>query len=318
MNTTLDTTTTDNAPALLTEVHALAMPDMGLESRRASAALRMAGSFVVTCNDDYEMAGEELKSVKAKIVALEAKRESVAGPLYKAWKALNALFKAPMDALKDAETMLKTAMLTYSAEQERIAAEARRVAEAEAAAERRRLEAEARAIEQAAVAERQRLQKIEADRMTAAQAEQDRLAAQAMAAAAAGNAAAAAEAEKLANEAFERDELAAAQAREQAEQVEQAAANEQASLQLVAAVTSAPAVEITRAKSAGISTSKTVEFEVVSMLELVKHIAANPDLINLLMVDSTKLRAYVRSLGMNTNLPGVRVFEKRSLSARAA
>jgi hypothetical protein len=71
-------------------------------------------------------------------------------------------------------------------------------------------------------------------------------------------------------------------------------------------------------KVSGISTSKTVDFEVASLHELVKHVAAHPELISLLQADSVKLRAYVRGLGMNCQLPGVRVFEKKTLSARAA
>lgn len=310
--------TTDAAPALLNEVHALAMPDMIIEGRRAAAALRMAETFVVACQEDYELAAEELQAVKSKMTALEAKRETVSGPLHKAWKAFNAMFKAPMDALKDAESKLKNAMLTYSAEQERLAAEARRQAEKQAAEEKARVEAEARRIEQEATAERQRLAKIEADRVVAAQAEQNRLASEAAAAAAAGNAAATAEADRLANEAFERDELAAAQAREVAEQAEQAAQAETAALRMAAAVTSAPVVRIAPTKASGISTVKTVDYEVTNLHALIKHIAENPSLINLVMVDSTKLRAYVRGLGLNTNLPGVSVFEKKTLSARAA
>ena len=56
----------------------------------------------------------------------------------------------------------------------------------------------------------------------------------------------------------------------------------------------------------------------VDLAALIVYVAAHPDLISLVMTDSVKLRAYVRGLGMNTNLPGVRVFEKRSMSARAA
>lgn len=68
-------------------------------------------------------------------------------------------------------------------------------------------------------------------------------------------------------------------------------------------------------KVAGLSTRTTVEFEVVDKLALVKHVAQHPELLALLIEDTTKLRAYVRGLGMDTNLPGVRVFEKASLAA---
>jgi hypothetical protein len=301
----------------LTPLKALTLPDSASLSRSALAAQRMADTFVIQTQEDYEMCGEELRGVKGKITALEGKRTAITGPMNAALKAVNDLFRGPMAALVAAETKFKQSMLAYSTEQERLAAEERKRAEKLAAEERQRVEAEARRIEQEATAERQRLAKIETERAAAAQAEQDRLASEAVAAAAAGNQAKAAEAERLANEAFDRDEQAKQQAREEAEQVEQAAEAESAALRITAAVTSAPVVRIAPAKASGISVAKTVDFELVNLLALVKHIAEHPELINLLRHDDVKLRAYVRSLGMNTNLPGVDVFEKRSMSARA-
>lgn len=310
--------TTNTTPTLLTEVQSLALPDTDALTRSANAALRMAATFEVTCDEDYEMAAEELKAVKTKIMQLEVKRKTVSDPLYKAWNAFNALFKGPMDALKQAESVLKNAMIAYASEQERLAEIARQEAEKLAAAERKRIEDAAKEVERLALVERQRLAKIESDRVAAAQAEQDRLAVEAVAAAAAGDAPAAAEAERLANEAFEQSELAAAQAIEAAEQASEAAACEVASLQMTAAVTVAPVLSFTKAKAAGTSIAKSLDYKVTDKLALVKHIAAHPDLISLLMADDVKLRAYVRGLGMNTNLPGVSVFEKKTLSARAA
>ena len=310
--------TTDTTPTLLTEVQALSRPDTDTLSRSANAALRMANSFLIECNEDYDLAADELKAVKSKINALEAKRKTVTDPLYKAWNAVNALFKAPMEALRNAEETLKNAMIAYSSEQERLAAIARQEADKKAAAEKKAIEDAARAVEQAAQAEQQRLAKVEADRAAAAQAVQDQLAAEATAAAAAGNAAAVAEIDRKANEAFEADELAAKQAREQIEQSGEAAANEVACLQITAAVTTAPVLPFTKARAAGTSIAKSVDYKVTDKLALARHIATHPDLINLLMVDDVKLRAYVRGLGLNTNLPGVSVFEKKTLSARAA
>lgn len=75
------------------------------------------------------------------------------------------------------------------------------------------------------------------------------------------------------------------------------------------AVPDAPAVK-------GISTTTTIDFEIVDLLALVQHVAQRPELIALVAADTTKVRAYVRGLGMQCNLPGVRVFSKQSLSAR--
>lgn len=81
---------------------------------------------------------------------------------------------------------------------------------------------------------------------------------------------------------------------------------------VVAAPVAAP---IAAPKVAGLKTTSTVDFEVESMQDLVEHIAKTPELIALLTVDSVKLRAYVRGLGMACKLPGVRVYEKQGLSA---
>ena len=109
------------------------------------------------------------------------------------------------------------------------------------------------------------------------------------------------------------DSAAAALANTQAEQVQQAAALETAAIENVAAVIVAPITSAAPVKVGGLSTSKTFDFEVTDLLALVKHIATHPEHINLVQADTVKLRGFVKSLGANTNLPGVRVFEKKSL-----
>lgn len=315
MNT--DTQTTE-APGVLTEIKSLALPDMAGMTRSADSALRMAQTFVIATEDDYQLAGEELASIKGRINKLEATRTGITGPMNKALTAINALFKGPMETLKSAETSVKTSMLTYHAEQERKAAEARRVAEAAAEAERQRLAEEARKVEQAAAVERQRIADEAAKVAAAAKAEQDRLAKEAAAAAAAGNAAAAAEAERAAAASRLQADLDAQQAKQRDQEAEQRASESAAATRASMAVISAPVTSTSTTKASGTSVRNSVEYEVTSLLSLVKHIAENPALINLVMEDSVKLRAYVRGLGLNTNLPGVRVYEKRSMSAKAA
>jgi leucyl aminopeptidase (aminopeptidase T) len=177
---------------------------------------------------------------------------------------------------------------------------------------------EARAAEERAAAERKRLADEEAARARAAAAERQRLADEAAAAAAAGNAEAAAAAALAANNAALEDELAAQQAQQREQAANQQANEEAAALRTAIAVVSAPVTDIATAKASGTSVRKTMDYEVTSLISLVQHVAKHPDLINLLATDSIKLKAYVRGLGINTNLPGVRVFEKRSMSARAA
>lgn len=92
----------------------------------------------------------------------------------------------------------------------------------------------------------------------------------------------------------------------------EAAVKEQVAQMVVAPPAAVPAPPAVK----GISTSTTVDFEVVDLLALVQHVAQRPELLALLAVDSVKLRAQVRATGMATNLPGVRVFEKQTLAAR--
>lgn len=159
--------------------------------------------------------------------------------------------------------------------------------------EQERIAAEARRkAEEAAAAERKRL----ADEAAAREREAQEQAAAAAAAAAAG------------------DEQTAAMA-------QAAAARAQAEAQTAAATSQmvvAPVIAVEKPKAAGISTSKKLDFEVVDLHALVKHVAEHPELLALLRTDDVKLRAYVKGLGLAAALPGVRVFEDRVLSARAA
>lgn len=303
---------------VLTEVKSLAIPDMAVMNSTAASALRMAKSFVITSDDDYRLAGEELQSVKGRITRMEAARTSITGPMNKALKAVNDLFRGPMGALTEAENALKGSMLTYHDEQQRRLAEERRIAEEAAEAERRRIAEEARQVELKAAAERQRIADEAAAAQAAAQAEQDRLAQEAATAAAAGDKAAAEEANRQAEASRVQAELERQQAEQRANEIAVSANESVAALRVVSSVISAPVASTDTAKASGTSVKGTVDYEVKSLISLVQHVAAHPELVSLLAVDTVKLRAYVRGLGLNTNLPGVYVYQKRTMSARAA
>lgn len=147
-------------------------------------------------------------------------------------------------------------------------------------------------LEAAAAAERKRM---EAEAAKAA-AEAEALAAQA------AQATDAAEAERLQHEADARAEAAAAAAT--------------TSAMIVAPVAQAAP------KMVGASTRTTIEFELVDIGSLIKWIASQldtaPHLANLLVADSVKMRAYVKTYGPDTDkqqVPGVRIYEKGSLAA---
>ena len=312
----MNTTTVAETNALA-EVQALSLPDMTIMTRGAAGALRMAQSFVIATDDDYQLAGEELSSIKGRINKLEDSRTSITGPMNKALKAVNDLFRGPMETLKTAETAVKSSMLTYYDEQQRKAAEVRRIAEEAAQAERQRIADAARQVELAAAAERKRIADEAAAAQAVAQAEQQRLARVAAEAAAAGNAAAQAEAERAAQASRQQSILEEQQAQQRDQEAQERAFEQAAALRMEQSVISASVTAIDT-KATGTSVKGTVDFEVTSMISLVKYIAENPNLISLVVADNVKLRAYVRGLGINTELPGVRVFQKRTMSARAA
>lgn len=303
------------AENLFAPLVALTPPDEGRIQKRAQSFLSMVNTMTVESDQDYELAAGELKGIKGAWATMEADRTSFTGPLNKVLDALNARFQPHLKTLKAAEQIIKDKMLSYSAALERIAAAERRKAEEAAAAERKRLEDEARAVERAALEEARRVAAIEHQRIAAEQAEARRLEKIAADARAAGDAEAARIAQE--NAAAQRAQAAAiaAQTAREAEARQQATALEVAAIENVAAVTVAAPVATTQVKVSGVSSAKSYDFEVTDLYALVKHIAEHPEHVSLVQADSIKLRGLVKSLGMNTKLPGVRVFVKSTLRA---
>lgn len=303
---------------ILAPVKGLQLPDTVAANRTASNAVRMADSFVIATAEDFTMAADELASIKGKWKRLEDQRTSITGPMNKALDAINALFKGPMNMLKSAENTLKASMLTYTDEQERIAAAAKKKQDEERAAAQRKLDEEAREVENRAAAERQRVAdeaaataKLNAERL-------DQLEKQAIEAGQKGDTATLEAIEEQIGALVESGDLVSRQTREQAAQIDESATVEASNLRAASAqATSMVSTYSAPVKAAGVSKSVTYDYELLDMAKLVKHIAENPALVGLLMLDSTKTRAYVRSLGANANLPGVRVFTKGTISSRA-
>lgn len=125
---TNDTVTYDAAAALVL-------------AKQAETALDNAKDYVIDSDTMLDLAGEDLKRIKTLQKQVEEKRKSITEPLNQAVKAVNDLFRSPKDYLEKAEATLKSSILTYTAEQEKIAAKARAEAEAVARAERERLAA---------------------------------------------------------------------------------------------------------------------------------------------------------------------------------
>ncbi|MCY1166584.1 hypothetical protein D9M73_65270 [compost metagenome] len=319
---TLDRPAADAAAApaedIFTPVKALAMPDTVTAQRTANNAVRMAEGFVIVSQEDFTLAAEELASIKGKWNKMEAQRTSITGPMNKALDAINALFKGPMSLLKQAENTLKASMLAFSEEQERKAAAEKKKRDEEAAAAQKIIDDQAREVERKAALERQQLADAAADRAREDAKKLEELEKQAVQAQQSGDTAQLEAIEEQIGMIVETSDLASRQERQQAAQIDESATVQAANLRAAApAVTSMVATYGGPAKAAGVSKSVTYDYELLDMAKLVKHIGENPALANLLAIDSVKMRAYVKSLGANANLPGVRVFTKGSISSRA-
>lgn len=92
-------------------------------------------------------AGEDLKAVKALAKQVEQQRTAITGPINKALKEVNALFKPAKEWLAEAERLLKGELLDFQTEQERIARELQAEADAKAEKERKKLERAAKLAE---------------------------------------------------------------------------------------------------------------------------------------------------------------------------
>lgn len=257
---------------------------LGQQARRM---LAMSSDYIIDSDSLMTAAGDDLRNIKTLQKQVEEQRTAITGPLNTAVKAVNDLFRPAKEWLEKAESQIKGAMHLRIEHVEKVARE-----EAARAAERERVERERIAAEQR---EQERLAREAQEAAAAAQREVD-------AAAARGDEQARLAAEQKASE-------AAAQAEE---------ANQNAAAAAVQAeVISLPSAAPTPLKVVGVSSSKTLDYEVTDMLAIIKHVAVHPELVNLLVADSVKLRAYVRLVGEANKIPGLRVFEKRSMSARS-
>jgi uncharacterized membrane protein YqiK len=107
-------------------------------------------NYIVSTQASYDGAGESLKAIKTKYKEVDELRKSLTKPLDDSKKKIMELFGRPLDFLAKAELAVKSAMLKYQQEQERI----RRAEEERLQAEQRRqakeLERQAREAEEKA------------------------------------------------------------------------------------------------------------------------------------------------------------------------
>lgn len=110
--------------------------------------LETAQSFVIDSPVMYEMAADELKTIKGQYNALEEKRKAITAPMDAAKRQVMDLFRKPLEALEQAESLIKRTMLTYQQEQRRLEAEAQRKLNEAAEAERQRMAEQAKTAEE--------------------------------------------------------------------------------------------------------------------------------------------------------------------------
>lgn len=108
--------------------------------KRAEVYYNKASLFVIVDNDSYLASAEDLKQIKAQIKAIEDYRKSITDPINEQIKRIKAFFDVPINKLKEAEEVIKGAILKYQKEQERKRLEEQ--ARLREEAEKRRLELE--------------------------------------------------------------------------------------------------------------------------------------------------------------------------------
>jgi hypothetical protein len=100
--------------------------------------------ITISNQGDYDSAAIILKQVKARYNELDKQRKEITKPLDEAKKSVMNLFSSPLSLLEKAESYIKSKMIGYTEEQERIAREKQkelqRLADAETARQKKILD----------------------------------------------------------------------------------------------------------------------------------------------------------------------------------
>lgn len=121
---------------------------------KVAGLLEAAKSFNVATVEQYEAGADELKQIKAAQKNLEDLRTGMTGPLNASLKKINDFFRAPTERLREAEHLIKRALIGFTAEQEKKRREAQAKLDAEARKEREKIAAQAAKAAAAGKAER--------------------------------------------------------------------------------------------------------------------------------------------------------------------
>jgi hypothetical protein len=95
-------------------------PTAETETKEAIQLAVRFEKYAITAPNEYKTAADDLKTIKGKAKDLDELRKSLTKPLDDSKKRIMDLFRVPMERLADAESSIKSAMISYQQEQERI------------------------------------------------------------------------------------------------------------------------------------------------------------------------------------------------------
>lgn len=282
------------------EILTFDLPSPVALNKNPGMMLSMAKTMLIDSPEMAMEAANELRRVMTKWKELDEQRSSIVAPALQIQRNTNNLFRDALETLKQAETILKTALANYQR------------------AEQARVEREKRALEETA-----RIQR-EADEQAARikQKEADDLAEQSR------------QAQRQAEEAQQRAEAASRQGNHQAAELarEEVAKLEQTNLTAIAmhahadgeaqtlaleaviTVAAAPVAAVT--KVAGVSSSKPWKARMTDKAAFLRYVADHPDLLYMVEVKMASLTSMAKEQKDALRIPGVEAFQDIVITAR--
>lgn len=278
-------------------------PEMQQLLATGGGIVEEARALIIDSPDMAEVAAEDMRSVKARAKRLKELRDLFVAPAKQIIETADGIFKPQITALVEAEGVYKGKLMAWTTEQERIAAEARRKAEAEARALREAAERQAaaeRAKAEAEAAEKRRQAEAAAAAQRKAEEEGNARAAKAAAAKAAALA-------------------------EEARQVTDNAEAKVAELTMTAAA-AAPVAIAQAAKPSGFSARKNWVAELDDGVDETRAVVliaqaitgGRADLIGLLKLDLSAASRLAKAQEQHMSVPGLRAVNRPIAASRAA
>ncbi len=118
-------------------IEAIVPVEVQTKIKETTESLSIYDNYIVDSPEKYRTGADDVRAIKAKAKILEETKMSLTRPIEEGKKKIIALFKKPLDFLKQAEASVKKAMVLWDTEQEK-----KRLAEERRLAEIQRQEAE--------------------------------------------------------------------------------------------------------------------------------------------------------------------------------